>query len=124
MVDYRILYADGRDVAGSVDLPPADSSGQIGKPSDNMRKRWDMVREIAQGVVGEDNEPEHVTIWLDGKYVDMFVDETGVLKELPFNAQASAFYRANWLAHEPNPGPEDELPPICGDAVLFLEKVW
>jgi hypothetical protein len=122
--EYLILFYDGRETLNKVDLPPGDETGKIGKPSENMKKRWALVREIAQDVIGADNDVEHVNVWHNEKYLDMFVDETGVLKELPFNNKATTIYRANWKAHEPNPGPDDELPYIAGNAVLFMEKVW
>lgn len=122
-VKYRVLYHDGRDEAHEAELPEADAERAL-KPSDNQRKRWAIVREITQAIIGLGKDVEHVRVWHEGKYLDMFVDETGVLDQLPLNTAATAVYRANWMAHEPNPGPVDELPIIAGDAVLFLEKVW
>jgi hypothetical protein len=122
--EYRILYYDGRVVSREIELPPADAQRAL-KPSDNQRERWALVRGIAQDVIGLGNEIEHVNVWHTGKYLDMFVDETGVLKALPRNEQATTIYRANVLAHEPETvGDIEELPFIAGDAVLFMEKVW
>lgn len=103
-VEYRILYSDGREVTKQVELP-GDNERRI-TPTAEQRKRWAIVRELTQVIIGADNEVEHVNVWHDGKYLDMFVDEQGVLKALPLNQKATAIYRANVLAHEPDPGPD------------------
>lgn len=122
MTEYLILYHDGREQRGQIDLPEPDAEWTPGG-GPNDRKRYRLVRNLVLTVIGEGNYPEHVNVWHDGKYLDMFVDETSVLKDLPFNPKATAIYRANHLAHDPDPEPEDELPIIAGDAILFLEKV-
>lgn len=66
---------------------------------------------------------ERVNVWLNDHYTDMFVDEVGVLKDLPRNYLATAIYRANWLRQHPETGPED-MPHIAGVAVLFSDRVW
>lgn len=66
---------------------------------------------------------EHVSVLHDGARTDMFVDEEGLNKGLPFNAKATAIYRASWLKARPNTNP-DTLPPIVGTAVLFSRRVW
>lgn len=116
VVEYRFLFHDGREQVGKTDLPEREDDP-------GFKKRWAIIRTIALEAIGADNDPEHVLVWHEGKYLDMYVDEIGVLKELPFNAKATKIYRANWLAHEPNPGPEFALPHIAGNAVLFMEKV-
>lgn len=121
-VEYLILFANGHEVPGLLDLPEPDETWVPGGGPNN-KKRWQKVRALVLTVIGEDNDPEHVNVWHEGKYLDMYVDETGVNDGLPFNAKATKIYRANWMAHEPDPGPEDALPPICGNAVLFMEKV-
>jgi hypothetical protein len=55
--------------------------------------------------------------------LDLFVDEIGHLKGLPFNEEATRLYRAAHLATYPGDDPH-ELPWIAGDAVLFMRKVW
>lgn len=123
-VEYRIVRSDGQESKHFVDLPEAEK-GRALVTSDDAKKRYAMVKEIVAGVIGEDNDFEHVTVWHDDLYLDMFVDETGVEKDLPVNPIATSIYRANVLAHEP---PDSvllkDLPSIHGDAVLFLEKVW
>lgn len=117
VIAYKVFYADGRESDGSITLPARDSDPE-------SKVRWRKIRDLVLEFIGPENDPEHVTVWYDSRYLDMFVDETGVLKELPMNMRATAIYRANVQAHEPNPEPEDEMPFIAGNAVLFLEKVW
>lgn len=66
---------------------------------------------------------EHVTVLFEGRRADMFVDECGVLDDLPRNDAATAIYRANWLIQHPNADPET-LPYIAGVAILFEKVVW
>lgn len=70
-----------------------------------------------------DGELEHVTVLHEDERRDMFVDENGVLKELPRNEAATAIYRNNWLTQHPDAAPED-LSAIYGTAVLFSRRVW
>lgn len=58
----------------------------------------------------------------DGALADMFVDEMGVLKELPRNAIATGVYRSHWLLSHPGYDPE-LLPFVAGNAVLFDRQV-
>jgi hypothetical protein len=109
---YRILYTDGRELLGQVQLP-ADAD-----------KRHAIVRQLAQSVVGEGNNAEHVNVFVDGEYRDMFVDEIGHAKDLPLNEAATVIYRNNVLVHEPGKYRPEELPYIVGDAILFGRKVW
>lgn len=51
---------------------------------------------------------EHVRIMFGKKEASMFVDESGLLKQLPINATAMQYY----------PGI------IVGTAVIFTENVW
>lgn len=68
-------------------------------------------------------ELEHVSVLHQGRRSDMFVDDIGVLKELPRNEAATAIYRSYWLESHPGTDPET-LPPICGPAILFSRQVW
>jgi hypothetical protein len=75
---------------------------------------------------------EHVVVyvgleaWLGAsQYRDMFVDETGQLKGLPRNEEATFLYRRNYLMHETDPGDAESLHFIAGPAAFFPErKVW
>jgi hypothetical protein len=72
---------------------------------------------------------EHVTVLadfaggVDYQPADMFVDEMGHQKALPFNAAATAIYRRNALLNQGVEDPE-ELSWIAGPAVLFERRVW
>ncbi len=76
---------------------------------------------------------EHVSVLADfdggKKYkpLDMFVDDFGLLKNLPRNEAATIIYRrANQLGRSSMPKAADPetLSSICGPAILFDRKVW
>lgn len=76
---------------------------------------------------------EHVAVLADFsggvKYgaLDMFVDDTGLLKNLPRNEAATLLYRrANLMGRSAAPKASDPemLSFICGPAVLFSRRVW
>lgn len=117
VVAYKIIYVDGREMDGKTDFPDP-------KDDPEGRKKHARLKAIVQPVIGEDADWEHVNVWHNSQYLDMFVDEMGVLKKLPVNEKATKIYRANVQAHEPNPEPEEHMPSVHGDVVLFLEKVW
>lgn len=65
---------------------------------------------------------EHVNVFWEGKYMDMFVDEDGHRKRLPVNIWATKIYWNNTIVHQPELA--DELTEmIVGDAVLFKKGV-
>ena len=69
-------------------------------------------------------EIERVNVFWEGRYMDMFVDETGSLQGLARNEAATALYRNNWLTHvDPEASPET-LPAIYGVAVFCDRRVW
>jgi len=107
--DYTVIYPDGQSVDHAVDMPEEPG--------------YDALRALIKPLLA-DQEFEHVTVWHDGKYTDMFVDEMGALVPLPVNLRASAVYRANVMAHQRPTPVEAELPFIYGVAVLFHRKVW
>lgn len=109
---YEVHYADGRIERATLDVP-----------DDKPAEWWKAAKPICQAVIGEHNDVEHVKVWHDGVYRDMFIDGDGQLKGLPRNERATAFYRANALAHQGVTDPES-IDDIAGDAVLFFEKVW
>lgn len=66
---------------------------------------------------------EHVAVLHDRKRCSMFVGETSVLDGRIRNVRATEIYRNNWLTQHPGTDPEN-LPCICGPAVLFDRNVW
>lgn len=123
-VEYQIIRADGTVTDHVVELPEPDKEWKP-TPSANARKRYEAVSKVVLSVIGEDRDLEHVNVWHDGKYLDMFVDETSALDGLPENRKATAIYHANMLAHEPpDSALRKDMPSIYGDAVLFLQQVW
>jgi hypothetical protein len=67
---------------------------------------------------------EHVNVFWQGEYRDMFVDETGALKGLPRNDKATTIYLNNMRTHDPENPALIDPPAIYGPAVLFDTKVW
>jgi len=70
------------------------------------------------------NYYERVRVWHGGEYLDLFVDETGALKDLPRNEAATTIYRANAIAHMPDVKDPEELDAVFGVAILFHRRVW
>jgi len=59
--------------------------------------------------------------------LDMFVDENGLMKQLPRNEVATTEYRRACLAGKtvvPPPSDPELLNFIVGPAVLFERRVW
>jgi hypothetical protein len=110
-VEYHIIRASGEVSSSFCELP------------DDAREAWRMVRDIVLDEIGRDNKLEHVLVYWDGKYLDMFVDENGLAQGLPRNEFATRIYRNNIMTHEPGVTAE-ELPFIVGDAVLLSERLW
>jgi hypothetical protein len=78
-------------------------------------------------------ELEHVSVFADFaggtnyKRADMFVDDRGLLKNLPRNEAATLIYRrANQMGRSSAPPLADpeQLSFICGPAILFNRIVW
>ena len=69
---------------------------------------------------------EHVSVLHDGKPADMFVDDEGVLHDLPANMPATRVYHANSIARgEPHlNGVMPGAPIIRGVAILSSRRVW
>ena len=67
---------------------------------------------------------EHVNVFWEGEYRDMFVDEIGQLKDLPINMRATVIYWNNVKVHSPTEYDPDRMPLIFGKAVIFDKKVW
>ena len=71
---------------------------------------------------------EHVSVLHDGKQKDMFVDEEGLLKGLPYNKKATeiyhTMYRTQWPTDYAAAVQAGQLSPIVGIAILFHRRVW
>ena len=107
--DLTIIHADGTEEKVQLDMAP--------KPS---------LHDIQAVLVPYFDRAytEHVNVLSEyGKYIDMFIDEDGMLKGLPRNEKATEIYRRNWLKQHPQTNPE-RLGFIVGTAVIFDRKVW
>lgn len=109
MTPYSVLQPNGTEIHGCV--------GWENDPG--YTKIAALVEPLLDGA-----DLEHVNVFHEGRYTDMFVDECSRLKGLPRNEKATAIYRNNWLTHvDPKADPES-LPFIAGPAILFFRKVW
>jgi hypothetical protein len=76
---------------------------------------YDQIRALTKHHI--DGWLEHVSVLFKGKHRDMFVDEEGLLKHLPFNQEATRIY---WAASGATRGS-----PIVGTAILFPDRrIW
>lgn len=106
---YTIIRPDGTEEHHTVDLP--------------QEPGFDALAKIIRPILGKGRDLERVNVLHEDRYTDMFVDDSGLLDDLPLNEKATAIYRNNVLKHEPGTAPES-LPPIAGTAVLFSRRVW
>lgn len=105
---YLVIHPDGTEQNFEIDLPEMPTLQTL---------RSLIVPHLAGG------DLEQVGVLHDGKGTDMFVDEDGLLKELPRNDKATAIYRAHYLKRNPGVDPE-QLGFIAGTAVIFNRRVW
>ena len=111
-IHYRIIHVNGTTTSHTV-----ETRGD--------RDAWyPQLLALFHEHFGDDIEMEHVNVWHNDEYHDMFVNETGAFDGLPVNAAATKIYRANVMAHESSPPDPNDLPAIYGDAMLFDERVW
>ena len=89
-------------------------------------KDWPTFHELRDLIepMLDGGDMEHVTVFWQGHYTDMFVDEVGHRKGLDRNERATDIYRANVLTHERHPPQPEDMPWIAGPAVLFDKRVW
>lgn len=107
--DYTIFRTDGTEEQGSIDWP--------------VEPGYDRINKLVAPIIGVGNaEWEHVSVLHNDAHHDMFVDETGQLKDLPLNEKATAIYR-NFAVTKRNI-PADGLPTIVGTAIFFHRRVW
>lgn len=105
---YRIFRPGHPELVCDVDWPEAPGLHRIRS----------LLRPILDG-----GDPEHVTVLWKGERTDMFVDEVGGAKGLPYNEVATGIYRAASLRYRPELA-ESGLPFILGTAILFDRVVW
>jgi len=110
---YRILRADGTEIASACWIHEGDVSGT----------RETLKRLMAE-VLGPDAGFERVRVLWDGKERDLFVDEMGHPKGLSPNRQATIVYRSAMVQHDPLVEAREDMPWIAGDAVLFDRSFW
>lgn len=110
---YTIMRPEEPNTGGEIDWPREPTFDQIDR----------LVRPLLNGA-----SLEHVSVLADFKgglnfkRADMFVDESGAMKDLPINGNATAIYRRHSII---NKGAKaDDLPAIHGPAILFERIVW
>jgi len=82
-----------------------------------------VLRRIVEPLLGGARmERVRVLCPASGEFTDMFVDEMGVIKRLPFNSEATRIYLNNYLTMHPEADREG-LPYIAGTAVVFMRPV-
>lgn len=80
-----------------------------------------LLQGLIKPIVG--GHMEHVTVYFNNQYTDMFVNEEGRIFGFPLNKEATEIYLANWRRQ--NPGKEDpEGSFIVGNAVVFERRIW
>lgn len=115
LIPYRVIRSDGSETSG-IFIDDADG--------DDSRKRYEALKTLILSVIGRDNNLEHVNVFWDGRYCDMFVDEMGAVKSLPHNERATTIYRNNMMVHARGRIPIEDMASVHGDVVLFAERVW
>jgi hypothetical protein len=90
---------------------------------------YKQLRDICLSLIKTALDIEHVSV-LSGfcendswRHLDMFVDNEGVRKDLPYNYHATTEYQRAYRQRHPSADPRD-LPAVWGDAVLFDRRVW
>jgi hypothetical protein len=106
---YKLIPTSGEPMIQEVDWPLDPGLALISG----------LIRPLLNG-----GDLERVRVWHTNEYLDMFVDERGISKQLPVNAIATMIYRSNALTFQkPTPRAED-LSAIYGPAVLFMRRIW
>jgi hypothetical protein len=110
---FRVLRTTGSPSEHMIDLPQYPT--------------WAELRSIVMPHIGA--AMMHVRVFdpeafadPSSQMLDLFVDEVGTLKGLPFNVEATKLVRNVYLDLYPDDCPE-RLPQIAGDAVLFMRLV-
>lgn len=113
-------------------MRPDDQSNETREYDLPRAPGYEALRKIIAPIL-ERGALEHVSVWADFgggtkyKALDMFVDDCGLLKNLPRNEAATVIYRrANQVGKSNQPKADDpeDLSFICGTAILFSRRVW
>lgn len=118
--------------------PDVSRIGELECPDDGSDSFSEITNYYALNALWKANFPgdmEHVTVWHEGQYTDMFVDDSGAIKNLSINNQATQIYWANAFANDPIMADmtedrkliyaqDTQWPRIHGPAILFHSKVW
>ena len=107
---YTIIRPNGTEEQHTVDLPEQPEFSELSR--------------IIRPILGKGRDLERVNVLHEGRYTDMFVDDCGVLDDLPLNAKASDIYNNNLRTHEPELLKLQGDGVIAGPAVLFARRVW
>lgn len=67
---------------------------------------------------------EHVTVFWNGKYADMFVGDFSAVSDWPVNEKATEIYHNNIKTHDPELYASAKHAQIYGPVVLFSRRVW
>lgn len=81
---------------------------------------YEELKMVLGTIIGPEALMEHVSVLFLDKRADMFVDEEGHLKSLPYNHEATLVYQAASRRR----GERGPLPTIVGAAAVFERQVW
>lgn len=113
---FTVLSVDGEAVNRVIDLPEFPTRDELRRVVEpylsGMAMHHVLVLSPPRSI---DRETSHDSL-------DLFCGETGVLRRLPVNEEATRLYRAAHLLLHPGDDP-DGLPHIAGPAVLLLRRV-
>lgn len=83
------------------------------------RPTLDQMRDLIGG-----GYVELVRVLWEDKPTQMFVDEEGLIKALPYNARATEIYMNATRQGQSGMPPDSPAQPIAGIAVLYDKDVW
>ncbi|NTE96712.1 hypothetical protein [Agrobacterium tumefaciens] len=107
---FTIIQPDGAEEVHTVELPEQPEFKQLAA--------------VIQPILGKNRDMERINVFWQDRYACMFVDDMGVLDDLPLNAKATEIYNNNLRVHNPELHAELGVNPIHGVAILFDRRVW
>jgi len=84
---------------------------------------YEYIESLMAQILDPDRNFDHIRVWHNDQYLDMFVDDSGMIDTLPVNPVATEIYHANILRQNPKADTSD-WPKIHGPAILFHRQVW